>query len=46
MSCWMAVEIYKILNDKSPEYSSLFSKLSDPYFCEMITNFKTLMKNW
>ena len=27
----MAVEIYKILNDKSPEYLSLFSKASIPY---------------
>ena len=27
----MAVEIYKILNDKSPEYLSLFSKSSVPY---------------
>ena len=28
----MAVEIYKILNEKSPEYLSLFSKSSVPYF--------------
>ena len=27
----MAVEIYKILNDKSAEYLSLFSKSSVPY---------------
>ena len=27
----MAVEIYKILNDKRPEYLSLFSKASIPY---------------
>ena len=27
----MAVEIYEILNDKSPEYLSLFSKASIPY---------------
>ena len=27
----MAVEIYKILNDMSPEYLSLFSKSSIPY---------------
>ena len=27
----MAVEIYKILNDKSPEYLSLFSKAYIPY---------------
>ena len=28
----MAVEIYKILNEMSPEYLSLFSKSSIPYF--------------
>ena len=40
----MAVEIYKILNDKNPEYWSLFSKSSIPY--SLRDNNKLIQQKW
>ena len=40
----MTVEIYKILNDKSPEYLSLLSKASIPY--SLRDNNKLIQQKW